>query len=76
MERGEAVREGAAVVEWGGGGGGAGGCFDSPSTPQPHNRLLSQRSREGRMHRQESERVRRGGWRYRISGDHNTSHSD
>lgn len=39
-------------MEWGGGGGGgAGGCFDSPSTPHPHNRLLPQRSREGRMHR-------------------------
>ncbi len=50
------LREGAAGVEWGGGGGGAGDCFDSPSTPQPHNRLLPQRSREGRMHRQEWER--------------------
>lgn len=48
---------GAAEVEWGvgGGGGGAGGCFDSPSTPQPHNRLLSQRGREGRTDRQEWE---------------------
>lgn len=46
------LKEGAAEVELGGGRGvGAGGCFDRPSTPQPHNRLLPQRGQEVRTDR-------------------------